>query len=61
MGRMVFDKCGGMAVLGAMVAVARLKLPVHVVGILAAAENHISQAPTARAISSACTMASRSR
>jgi leucyl aminopeptidase len=43
MGRMVFDKCGGMAVLGAMVAAARLKLPVHVVGILAAAENHISQ------------------
>ena len=42
MGRMVFDKCGGMAVLGAMVAIARLKLPVHVVGILAAAENHIS-------------------
>lgn len=42
MGRMVFDKCGGMAVLGAMVAAARLKLSVHVVGILAAAENHIS-------------------
>lgn len=42
MGRMVFDKCGGMAVLGAMVAAARLKLPVQVVGLLAAAENHIS-------------------
>ena len=39
---MVFDKCGGMAVLGLMVAVARLKVPVRVVGILAAAENHIS-------------------
>lgn len=42
MQRMVFDKCGGMAVLGAMIAIARLKLPVHVVGILAAAENHVS-------------------
>ncbi|WP_428940051.1 leucyl aminopeptidase [Fontivita pretiosa] len=42
MGRMVFDKCGGMAVLGLMCAVARLKLPVHVVGILSSAENHIS-------------------
>lgn len=42
MGRMIFDKCGGMAVLGFMYAVARLKLPVRVVGILAAAENHIS-------------------
>ena len=39
---MVFDKCGGMAVLGLMVALARLKTKVHVVGILAAAENHIS-------------------
>ena len=42
MGKMIFDKCGGMAVLGLMCAVARLKLPVHVVGILASAENHIS-------------------
>lgn len=42
MQRMVFDKCGAMAVLGAMLAIARLKLPVHVVGILAAAENHVS-------------------
>ena len=43
MQRMIFDKCGGMAVLGLMCAVARLKLPVHVVGILASAENHISE------------------
>lgn len=43
MGRMVFDKCGGMAVLGLMYAVAKLDLPVRVVGILAAAENHISE------------------
>lgn len=43
MGRMIFDKCGGMAVLGTMIALAQLKLPVHVVGILAAAENHISE------------------
>jgi leucyl aminopeptidase len=42
MGKMVFDKCGGMTVLGLMCAVARLKLPVHVVGILTSAENHIS-------------------
>ncbi len=43
MGKMVFDKCGAMAVLGLLWAVARLKLPVHVVGILSSAENHISQ------------------
>lgn len=42
MGKMIFDKCGGMAVLGLMYAVAALKLPIHVVGILAAAENVIS-------------------
>ena len=43
MQKMVFDKCGGMAVLGLMYAVAKLKLSVNVVGILAAAENHISE------------------
>lgn len=43
MGKMVFDKCGAMAVMGAMCAIARLKLPVHVVGILSSAENHISE------------------
>jgi leucyl aminopeptidase len=42
MGRMIYDKCGGMAVLGLMSAVARLKVPIPVVGILASAENHIS-------------------
>jgi leucyl aminopeptidase len=42
MGKMIYDKCGGMAVLGAMCAIARLKLPVHVVGILSSAENHVS-------------------
>jgi leucyl aminopeptidase len=42
MGKMIYDKCGGMAVLGLMYAVAKLKLPVPVVGILASAENHIS-------------------
>ncbi|RYD41343.1 MAG: leucyl aminopeptidase, partial [Verrucomicrobiaceae bacterium] len=36
---MIFDKCGGMAVLGAMAAIADLKLKRNVVGILAAAEN----------------------
>ncbi len=42
MGKMIFDKCGGMAVLGVMYAVAKLNLPVHVVGILSSAENAIS-------------------
>jgi len=39
---MVYDKCGGMAVLGTMVALSRLKYPGHVVGILTSAENHLS-------------------
>jgi leucyl aminopeptidase len=39
---MKFDKCGGMAVLGIMKAVAALKLPTRVIGIVAAAENMIS-------------------
>lgn len=39
---MKFDKCGGCAVLGLMKAVAALKLRVNVVGLLAAAENAIS-------------------
>jgi leucyl aminopeptidase len=43
MGRMIFDKSGGMAVLGLMYAVAKLKLPVHVVGILTSAENVLSE------------------
>jgi leucyl aminopeptidase len=36
---MKFDKSGGMAVLAAMLAAARLRLPVPVVGLLAVAEN----------------------
>ena len=39
MEEMVFDKCGGMAVLGAMAGIARLKVKRNVVGIIAAAEN----------------------
>lgn len=39
---MKYDKCGGCAVLGAMAAIAALKLPVHVVGLLPAAENMVS-------------------
>jgi leucyl aminopeptidase len=39
MDEMKFDKCGGVAVLGAMRAIAALKLPVPVVGLIAAAEN----------------------
>jgi leucyl aminopeptidase len=42
MGKMIFDKCGAMAVLGCMVGLARIKAPVHVVGILSSAENAIS-------------------
>jgi leucyl aminopeptidase len=36
---MRYDKCGGMAVLAALTAAARLQLPIPVIGILAAAEN----------------------
>jgi leucyl aminopeptidase len=39
MGDMIYDKCGGMAVLGLMYAAAKLRLPLHVVGILSSAEN----------------------
>jgi leucyl aminopeptidase len=39
---MKYDKCGGMAVLGVMRAVAALNLKTPVVGIIAAAENMIS-------------------
>ena len=39
---MKYDKCGGMAVLGAMHALATMKLPVHVFGILTCAENMVS-------------------
>src|SRR6185295_19026257 len=39
---MKYDKCGGMATLGAMHAVASMKLPVHVYGLLTCAENMVS-------------------
>ncbi|MDX1564043.1 MAG: leucyl aminopeptidase [Phycisphaeraceae bacterium] len=39
--RMKYDKCGGMAVLGAMQAIAALKIPRRVVGVLAVAENMV--------------------
>ena len=39
MEEMIFDKCGGIAVLGAMEAIARLKIKRNVVGLIAAAEN----------------------
>jgi leucyl aminopeptidase len=39
MDRMKFDMCGGAAVIGAMQAIANLKLPVHVVGIVPSSEN----------------------
>lgn len=40
---MKFDKCGGMAVLGILQGAAALKLSVPVVGVVAAAENMISE------------------
>ncbi len=40
---MKYDKCGGMAVIGAMHAIATLGLPVRVVGLIPAAENMIGQ------------------
>ena len=36
---MIFDKCGGLAVLGAMTAISRLKFKRNVVGLIASAEN----------------------
>ena len=39
---MKYDKCGAMAVIGTIVAAARLKLPTPLVGVLAASENMIS-------------------
>ncbi|MES2570134.1 MAG: leucyl aminopeptidase, partial [Verrucomicrobiota bacterium] len=39
MENMIFDKCGGMAVLGAMAGIAKLGLKRNVVGIIASAEN----------------------
>ncbi len=42
MGKMIYDKCGGTTVLAIMIAAARLKLPMPLVGLLAAAENHVS-------------------
>ena len=41
---MKYDKCGGAAVIGAMHALARLKLPVHVVGLIPTVENMIASA-----------------
>lgn len=42
MGLMIYDKCGGMAVLGLMYALSRLKPAIRVIGILSSAENVIS-------------------
>jgi leucyl aminopeptidase len=39
MDEMKFDKCGGVAVLGIMKAVAQLKLPLNILGIISSAEN----------------------
>jgi leucyl aminopeptidase len=39
MEEMKFDKCGGLAVLGAMRAAAQLKLPLNILAVIAAAEN----------------------
>lgn len=42
MGDMIYDKCGGMAVLGVMYALAKSNFPRRVVGLLTSAENHVS-------------------
>jgi leucyl aminopeptidase len=39
MEEMIFDKAGGMAVLGAMAGIAELGLKKNVIGVIAAAEN----------------------
>lgn len=39
MEEMIFDKCGGMAVLGAMAGIAQLKIKRNVIGVIASAEN----------------------
>ena len=39
MDEMKFDKCGGVAVLGILKAVAQLKLPLRILGIISSAEN----------------------
>lgn len=43
MGLMKFDKCGGMTVIGIMKALAEIQYPYPVVGIVAAAENMVSE------------------
>jgi leucyl aminopeptidase len=42
MDKMKYDKSGGCAVIGAMHAIAKLNLPVHVVGLVPTAENMVS-------------------
>lgn len=42
MGDMIYDKCGGMAVLGLMYALAKSNFPLRVIGLLTSAENHVS-------------------
>lgn len=39
MDKMRYDMCGGAAVLGAMIAIAQMKLPLHVTGLVPAVEN----------------------
>lgn len=39
MDEMKFDKCGGVAVLALMKAIAQLKLPLNIIGVIASAEN----------------------
>ena len=39
MADMIFDMCGAASVLGTMTTIAELKLPINVVGVIAAAEN----------------------
>ncbi len=43
MDAMKYDKCGGVAVLGVLQAISRLKLPIRVVGVIPTAENALSE------------------
>jgi len=61
MDEMKFDMCGGASVLGTFRAVAELKLPINLVGIVPACENMPAAWPSSQATSSRACRARRSR
>jgi len=42
MDEMKYDMCGGASVFGTLAAVSRMELPIHVVGLVPATENHVN-------------------